>query len=204
MKENENNDESAISRVLGHLAAEKKKTGIAVCLIAVMAVMWGKVLMKKGPQTAAAGSAMQQTDVEKQLDEAMKITYVELPEVAGRDDLISRDFFSSHGWEDFKSDDQEEVAGGIENEGGIYPIDDIKEVAAVVAEHVRLQAIVMGQKPQAFINGRLISQGGKLVVKDGDEMYECEVLEIRENSVSVRCREINVELKLIETAEGDG
>ena len=204
MKENMKNDNSGVSKLLGHLAAEKKKTGIALFLIVVMAVMWGKVLIKKGPQIAQATPAIQETALERQLDEAMQITYLDLPQISGRHDVISRDFFASVGWQDFKSEEQEAGTGDFEKEDGIAPIDEIKEVGVIVAERLRLQAIVIGQNPQAFINDKLMSAGHKLIVTDGSEMYECEVVEIRENSVLIRCREAEIVLKLTETVEGDG
>ncbi len=203
MKENVKNDNSGVSRFLGHLAAEKKRTGIALCLIAVMAVMWVKVLTKKGPQSVQAVPTIEETDVDRQVKEAMKITYVDLARVSGRDDLISRDFFASAGWQDFKSDEQEDTTVEIE-EVSVAPTDDSKEVVAIVTQYVKLQVIVMGRRPQAFINDKLMSVGETLVVTDGAQMYECEVVEIRENSVLVRCRDAEIVLKLVETAEGDG
>ncbi len=203
MKEHTKNNKDGINRLLGQLAVEKKKVGIAVCLITVMAVMWVKVLTKKGPQSVQAVSTIEQTDADEQVKDAMKITYVDLPQVSGRDDLISRDFFASAGWQDFKSDEQEDSGVEIE-EVGVEPTDDSEEVVAIVAQHLSLQAIVMGRKPQAFINEKLVSMGEELVVTDGAQMYECEVVEIRENSVLIRCREAEVVLKLVETVEGDG
>jgi len=203
MKEHSKNNKDGINRLLDQLAAEKKRVGIAVCLITVMAVMWVKVLTKKGPQSVQAVPTIEETDVERQVKEAMKITYVDLPRVSGRDDLISRDFFASAGWQDFKSDEQEDTTVEIE-EVSVEPTDDSEEVVAMVAQHLGLQAIVMGRKPQAFINDKLMSMGDKLVVTDGAQMYECEVVEIRENSVLIRCREAEIVLKLVETVEGDG
>jgi hypothetical protein len=203
MKENMKNDTNGVSRLLGHLAAEKKKTGIALCLIAVMAVMWVKVLTNKGPESVQAVPKLVQTEVEEQIKEAMKITYLNLSIVPGRDDLISRDFFASAGWQDFKSDEPEDTTVEIE-EVIVAPADDSKEVLAIVTQHVRLQAIGMGRKPQAFINDKLMSVGETLVATDGAQMYECEVVEIRKNSVLIRCRDAEIVLKLVETAEGDG
>lgn len=203
MKENMKNDTNGVGRILGHLAAEKKKAGIALCLIAVMAVMWVKVLTNKGPQSAQAAPTLAQTEVEEQIKDAMKITYLNLPIVPGRDDLISRDFFASAGWQDFTSDEPEDATVEIE-EVSVASSDDSKEVLAIVTQHVRLQAIGMGRKPQAFINDKLMSVGETLVVTDGAQMYECEVVEIRKNSVLIRCRDAEIVLKLVETAEGDG
>jgi len=202
MNQNGNND-NGVGGLLGKMAAEKKKAGIALCLIAIMTVMWVKVLTKKGPESSQASPVVQAADVDKGLDDAINITYVELPQVIGRDDLISRDFFAADGWQDFGLDYQE---GDIINVKNISAekTDDTKEIAAIVTQHVKLEAIIIGQRSQAFINGKLLLVGEKLVVTDGTEMYECEVVEIRESSVLIRCRDAEIVLKLVQTVEGDG
>ncbi len=118
MKENMKNDTNGVGRILGHLAAEKKKAGIALCLIAVMAVMWVKVLTNKGPQSAQAAPTLAQTEVEEQIKDAMKITYLNLPIVPGRDDLISRDFFASAGGPGLTSGETGDATGGVEEVRG--------------------------------------------------------------------------------------
>ena len=202
MKHNGKNDKG-VSGLLGKIAAEKKKAGIALCLIAIMTVMWVKVLTKKGPESSQASPVIQVADVDNYLDDAINITHVDLLRVPGRDDLISRDFFAADGWRDFGLDYQE---GDIVNVKNISAekTDDTKEIAAIVTQHVKLEVIIMGERPQAFINGKLMSAGKKLIVTDGSEIYECEVVEIRENSVSIRCKDAEIVLKLVQTVEGDG
>ncbi|HLB73171.1 MAG TPA: hypothetical protein VJJ98_04055 [Sedimentisphaerales bacterium] len=202
MKEQTKNNKNGINGILGQLAAERKKVGIALCLIAVMGVMWVRVLTRQGPQSVQAAAMIEQTDVDEQVREAMKITYVDPPIVPGRDDVISRDFFASVNWEDFKPDGQEYYTVDIEDVN-VAPVDDSKEAEAVVRRCLKLEAIGMGRNPQAFINDRLVSVGEKLAVTDGAKMYECEVVEIRESSVLIRCRDAEIVLKLVETAEGE-
>lgn len=200
MKQNTKNG-GGVSRLLGRLAAEKKKAGIALCLIAVMGVMWVKVLTKKGPQSAQAGLATEQTEVEKQLNEAMKIAFVELPEVPGRNDIIGRNCFAAENWQDFKSGGEE---SNTVEEVNVTSADQSKEVITKVAQQLKLQAIGLSDKPQAFINDRLLSVGDSLAVTAGTQRYECEVVEIREDSVLIRCSGAEITLKLVETVEGDG
>lgn len=185
------------------MAAEKKKAGIALCLIAVMGIMWVKVLTRKGPQIARAGLVTEQTEVEKQLNEAVKIAFVELPEVPGRNDIIGRDCFVAAGWRDFKSGEEGNSTVGIQ-EVNVPSTDQSKEVITRVAQQLKLQAIGLGQRPQAYINDRLLSVGDSLVVTDGRQMYECEVVEIREDSVLIRCLGAEITLKPVETVKGDG
>ena len=199
MKQNTKNG-GGVSRLLGRLAVEKKKAGIALCLIAVMEFMWVKVLTKKGPQSAQAGLATEQTEVEKQLNEAMKIAFVELPEVPGRNDIIGRDYFAAGNWQDFKSAEE----GSTVEEVNVNSADQSKEVITKVAQQLKLQVIGLSEKPQAFINDRLVSVGDLLAVTVGTQRYECEVVEIREDSVLLKCLEAKITLKLVETVEGDG
>lgn len=180
--------------MLGRFAAEKKKTGIALCLIAIMAVMWIKVLTKKGPADAQAGTGAEQGPVREQPKEEPRISFIDLPQVPGRNDLISRDFFATAGWEDFAAD--EDVTDIFDVGVDVPATDTRKNIAERIEQLLRLQAIGWGQNPQAFINDKLLSVGEKLVVTDGKETYECEVIEIRRNAVLIRCREAEITLKL--------
>ena len=59
-----------------------------------------------------------------------------------------------------------------------------------------LEAIVSSENPLAFINNEVLRVGDKLFVSDGIDRYECEVVEIKENIVVMRCRESKITLKL--------
>ena len=93
-------------KIFNRLAAEKKKTVFSVCLIALMVFMWVRVLDKKTPEAAEAtleqspALASQEAagdDTSKSSPE-LKVTFIELPKVAGRNDSIARDFFVSDDW----------------------------------------------------------------------------------------------------------
>ncbi|MFC1739176.1 hypothetical protein ACFL1G_09020, partial [Planctomycetota bacterium] len=60
-------------------------------------------------------------------------------------------------------------------------------------------AIELTERPRVFINDKLLVKGGKLHVMDGNKKYECEVIEIERNAVSLRCGEAMIRLKLAET-----
>ncbi len=199
MRQNARNNEGGVNRLFSQLAAEKKKGAIALCLIAVMAVMWVKVLTKEGPESAEARFMTEQTDAEEQLSEALKVSYVELPEVPGRNDMIGRDFFDAADWQDFKLDQETNSTG---YEVSATSTDVSEEVVARLTQLLKLQAIGWGEPPQAFINDKLLSVGDKMVVSDATETYECEVVEISKSSVLIRCRDVEMVLKLDETVEG--
>jgi hypothetical protein len=197
MKQNLKNGGSGGNRLFSRLAAGKKKTVIAVCLITVMAFMWVRVLGKKGPQSADA-AVMTQDVTDGQTKPELKISFMELPKVEGRNDVLTRDFFAVGSWRDF-------MRGGEGKSGGIEEVSVVsrkggEETARRVAEKLKLEAIVLGKNPLAIINDMRLSVGDKLFIRDGINTYECEVTEIEENMVSIRCGETEVTLRLTQTS----
>jgi hypothetical protein len=195
MKQNLKNSNSRDNRILGRLAAEKKKTVIAVCLIAVMILMWVRLLVKKGPQSAAAAETAEVTD--RHTGPELKVSFIELPKVAGRNDVLTRDFFTAGNWQDFEGG-AEGNSGGMK-EVSVVPKDGSEETISRVAGKLRLEAIVLGENPRAFINDKLLSAGDKLVIEDGLNKYECEVTKIEETKVVIRCGQAEVTLRLTQT-----
>ncbi|MFA5251078.1 MAG: hypothetical protein WC454_00635 [Phycisphaerae bacterium] len=197
MKQNIKENGYKGSRILDRLAAEKKKTAIAVCLITAMAFMWVRVLVRKGPQSANAAVVAQEV-VEEQTKPELKISFMELPKVDGRNDVLARDFFAVGNWLDFmRGGEGKPVDDGreaMDDEGN-----DNEDIVRRVTEKLRLEAIVLGENPQAFINDKLLSVGDKLVVGNGIYTYECEVSEIKENVVFIKCGETEITLRLAQT-----
>ena len=191
MRQNVNNSGN---RLFNRLLAEKKKTVLALCLITLMAFMWVRVLTRKAPQAAEAGRLAEQMDVETQSEPELKITFVELPQVAGRNNEISRDFFTSEGWKWFV-DKEGPKSVGVE-EVSIVSTNSDQEVIKKVAEKLKLEAIVSGKNPLAFLNNEVLRVGDKVLVSNGTDKYECEVVEITENKVVMRCREAVMTLKM--------
>ena len=194
MKQNARNNSRGGNRFFSHLAAEKKKAVLALCLISLMAFMWIKVLTKTSPQAADAELIAELINMEIQSEPGLKISFIELPRVTGRNDIVARDFFASDGWQSF-------VGGRGSKSVAVEQIDivskdDDQEVIRKVAENLKLEAIVSGDDPLAFINDKVLRAGDKLSVGDGIESYECEVVEIKENIVVIRCRESMITLKM--------
>jgi len=190
MKQNLKNNGNRSNRIFGRLAAEKKETVIAVCLIAVMVFMWVRVLWEKGPQSANATVVAQEV-TEVQMNSKLKISFIELPKVEGRNDILTRDFFAVGNWQDFTRG-REGKLGGIEKVS-VVSRDGGVETARLVAEKLKLETIVLGENPQAFITDKLLSVGDKLFIGDGINTCECEVTKIEENTVFIRCGEKDVE-----------
>ncbi len=190
MRQNVRNNGKGANRLFSQLAAEKKKSVAALCLIALMAFMWVRVLMKKTPESAKA--AVGQEEVKPNTSE-LKISFIELPEVAGRNDALTRDFFAANDWQSFMS-------GGEVN---VVSRDGDEEIIKRVAKKLKLEAIGLGKNPQAFINDKLLAVGDKLLVAEGADTYECEVVGIEEKTVSIRCGEAEITLKLTQASITD-
>jgi hypothetical protein len=184
--------------MLRPLVAEKKKAVAASCLIVVMAIMWIKVLTNKGPEAAKAAITAEQLISEDTSAQELNVSFIKLPQVPGRNDVITRDFFASYDWRHFKGNKKRNLA--VIEEVNVVSKDGNEEVIRKVAEKLKLEAIVvLSNKPRAFINNKVISMGEKVLIRDGIETYECEVIEIKENVVVIKCGEAEVTLKLTET-----
>jgi len=192
MKQNVRGDGKGANRVFSRLAAEKKKSIVALCLIALMGFMWVRVLLRKTPKSAEA--AVGQEEVKSSTSE-LKISFIELPKVAGRNDVLTKDFFAANDWQSF-IDGKKEV--------NVVPGNGDEEIVKRVVEKLlKLEAIGLGKNPQAFINDRLLAVGDRLLVADGVDTYECEVVGIEEKTVFIRCGEMEITLKLTQASITD-
>ncbi len=197
MNKNRRNCSIRANRIVGHFAAEKKKTILAVCLIALMAFMWIKVFAAKGPETAEAAMMNSQAGTNLQSKTEAKVSFIELPEISGRTDVITRDIFASNGWRNFVNTEKNVVLTREVKSAG----DGSEKVIESIAGNMRLEAIVMGENPRALINNKILSAGDILPVNDGAESYDCEVILIDDDSVVMRCEKAEVTLKLKQIIE---
>ncbi len=194
MRHSSRNNRKSVNRFIRLLAAEKKKAVLALCLIVLMIFMWLKVLTRTSPKAAQAELIAELIEEQNRSEPEINVSFIELPNVPGRNDLITRDFFASNGWQDF-IDGQGQESVGIE-EIDIVSKNDDQEVIQKVAENLRLEAIVSSEDPLAFINDKILRAAEKFFVDDGIESYECEVVEIKENMVVIKCRDSRITLKL--------
>jgi len=184
MKENSKNN-NGLGKLVNKLAAEKKKSVIALSLIAIMAFMWIKALSGKAPQAGEAALLANAVAAvsEQKAEPELKVFFVELPNVKGRNDMLTRDFFVA-GSQGFGIEEVNVASGGSE------------EKVRRIAGQLKLEAIDSGKNPQAFINDVLLKAGDKLSVKDGRSVYECEVVRIEKEAVLIRCGDSEITLKI--------
>ncbi|TFG47737.1 MAG: hypothetical protein E4H40_05925 [Candidatus Brocadiia bacterium] len=197
----ETRNNNTLGRLMNQLSAEKKKTVMAICLISLMVFMWVRVLSNKSPKSAGAADNRKpgSTEVSGGMD-AVRIIYKKLPKVAGRNDILTRDVFSCKGWSGFGIDGKNrnknlKEVNVLTKNGG-------EEILKQVAEkRLRLEAIVMGSEPRAFINDRLVGIGGRLKIRDEGQVYEFEIVDINENSIVLKNQDAEIALKLTQITE---
>ncbi len=180
--------------VFSRLTVDKKKSVAALCLIGLMVFMWVRVLTRK-PEGAQAGQAGPVINDSVSSSEAiLKVSFVDLPRIEGRHDVLARDFFASNDWRYF-------LRGS--NPGGIIVSNGSDELARRIAATLQFDAILADSegRNQVSINDALYSVGETIEIKQGGEVYEYEVIEIEDNRVLMRFRETQIELKLIQTNE---
>jgi len=197
MMQNIVNNNIKTNKLFVRLTAEKKKALLAFSLIMLMAFMWIRVLGNKTPKAAEAALPEQQ----KNSDELsqIKISFIELPKVLGRNDVITRDFFDSNKWYGFINENVGNLTGY--EEVSVVSKNRNNKIIRSIQGKVKLEAIELGEKPSAFINGELMLVGDKLQIKDGIDVYECEIVRIEENMVFLRCAEVEIELRLMPDIE---
>ena len=175
--------------------AEKKKIVIAVTLIGIMAIMWVRVLAKKNGSSVGENPLAIQAAAAEEVSPKVQITYVELPQVKGRNDMLTRDIFSGSTWEGL----------GAEANGARKPNERIKSgneklsdmITEMIGKELRLDAILSGKNPQAYVGGTLVSPGGKLIVKHEGENYEFKAVTMNENEVVLECKGVQVKLSMV-------
>ena len=198
MRQNSRSTSEIGNRLINRVAGDKKKTAMAVCLITLMIFMWIRVFIKQKPSGAVGATTMNPVEQENKSKPALNISYIKLPRIPGRHDQIIRNFFVSNGWQDFEGKKKNII--NIEEVNAVPDVDSEKTIRKMV-EKIKLEAILMGENTKAFINDKVLSVGDQLLMSDGKNNYEFEVVEIEDNTVVIRCGKVEVKLKLRQILE---
>ncbi|MHC4132601.1 MAG: hypothetical protein ACYSSP_06640 [Planctomycetota bacterium] len=185
------------NRIMHLFAAEKKKSVTAFCMVSIMIFMWIRVLLDKGPSGIQAAVIPPILDTETSVS-SIEVSFIELPRVEGRHDVLTRDIFSWQKRQDLRGYEKklhhEEQVNVVSEKGK-------ENVIRRIANKLRLEAIELGQKPRVFLNGEFLSMGEKLSFKDGEKIYDCEVISIKQDVVVIQCGQSQIRLKLAEAIE---
>jgi hypothetical protein len=180
--------------------ADRKKSVLAIALITVMLVMWVRVLTGRKPKPAAATTVPQQEKASESKPQ-MSVRFIELPRIEGRNDCISRDFFSAEALTGFRRDDASSGRTSTDPEVRNVSSGQVQEVVARVAQKLKLEAVLLSENPQAFVNDQLLQVGDTFTIKDGTTTYVFEVLRIQTDSVLVRCSDRQLTLKIAQSPD---
>lgn len=180
------------------------KTIAMVALLGVMGILWGRVLLKDGPEKAAAGqveSSLAQQGIQSEQPVSLEIESIELPQISGRNDCLTNNFFVANDWNALR------LNGNVNNE--INTSDDSIERALKlkleqISKRLTLEAVIKdggGTPHQAFIDGKILSVGNTLTVQEGPDQYVLTLKNISENEVTFSWNKVSVVLKIPETYE---
>jgi len=179
------------------------KTAAAICLMALMGVLWLRVLTRgrSGPSAAEAASAAE-VSVAAQPAAPLRIVPVTLPVVQGRNDVLTRDFFSSANWPGFLQSDKKPQADLSEQQ----QLEKQRQDFDAMAKTINLDAIIQasGDQPaRVCVEGKVLSQGQTLTIKRPSENYELTVSEIGEYQVVLTWNQWSVILKMAQVERAD-
>lgn len=178
----------------GSLQNISPKTMVMVVLLAVMGILWGRVLLggKNGPAAADAQQAAVPAEPQAaQPAPSICISPVELPCLAGRNDRLTNDLFSRTGF----------ISGGIPAASSGGSADEQSRLERLAAAQLTLEAVIRqedGTPYQAYVNGKIVAVGAALTVHEGTDQYVLTVTDIKENRVELLWKTVSVVLKMAE------
>lgn len=191
------NTTRSVHRTVDYLTRDRKRTVLAIAMVAVMAVMWIRVLTGRKPQSAAASNPT--LPAETQEETPVQMCFQDLPIIPGRNDCINWDFFTVQDWKRFRKNSQVVVTSTDTEVHAVVP-DQIQEVVAKVAERLNLEAVLLTkEKPRVFVNNDFFFVGDTISLKEGTDTYAFEVVRIEADAVLVRCRERQLKLKVAQS-----
>jgi hypothetical protein len=164
------------------------KTIAAVVLVALMGVLWARVLLrsKVGPASANAATAVAAEEVQQQNSKSqIRIQAIPLATVPGRHDTIAADFFKA---------DRNSASGENQQRGNQRMFDELGK--AVVLEAIIRNA--QGSAEKACINGTVVTVGSTLQVQIQNDNCIIRVEMIESAGVRLSWRDRTFTLKMPE------
>ena len=135
--------------------------------------------------------------------QTLKIQPVSLPELPGRNDRLSCNFFSSNHWQDFGGRRPEQQENDYTIDDSSKSIEQIQQLKLEqVVKRLAIEAIIEGtdRKPfRAFVDGKILSVGDTLTVQEGPDQYVLIVEKISKKEVVFTWKQVSVVLKVPES-----
>lgn len=172
----------------------RKKAALAAGLVVMLGIMWVRVLIGHKPQAAAAAETPAASKPVATGRASVKVEYVNLPVIPGRNDTIECDFFTGRDWSGLAKNAGSKTGTDTEV---VRPTVDRTSDVDKVARKMNLQAVILkGDRPEAFINDLPVHVGDAVPFQDGADLYVFEVKRIGDDSVLVECGGKSVTLKM--------
>lgn len=155
-----------LSALLSQITADKKKLSVMICTLAIGLLLWGRLLLQGVPRTATAGEQTVAAEVDapdpvqpattRTAKQPVVEVFVDLPGSPGRDPfglLPNR----------YRPDAMAQGADSSAKSGQVTSDDDPR-VDAVRREagELRLESVVTGARPRAYISGRMLAPGDEI------------------------------------------
>lgn len=175
---------SYMRQIIQKLVADKKKLAVMVSLMAVLLLLWGRLILKQVPRTAVASPEIAKS-AEKWNQHAFAESRVMLTRVEVElPRTLQRDLFSLE-LTGYESTGRKPVVE-VKPEKSDNKLSDEEAMAQMVrqaATGMKLQTTILAQQPLALINGTLVQQGmeykGFKVVRIMDRKVVLEMNEIQ-------------------------
>ena len=186
-------ENNRISNVSGQSGVSRRKVMIAAVLVAVMGLMWAKVLFadKVGPDNASASTDEGINGGSSEGSASVTIEYTKLPVVVGRHDLLMNDMFGIKEWCDVRV--VEVVEPDVEPTKHVDGDPMSQEQLDKLVENIKLEMILVGENgkdTEVIINEKMMKVGSKFKVENTSGTYVLEIIELSKNEVVVECEGI--------------
>jgi hypothetical protein len=175
------------------------RTIAAVILVVMMAVLWGRVLLrsKAGPvsanaETLTSAEKTQQNHSEPQV----RIRMIPLAVVAGRQDTLAADFFRAN--RSTSQSKEQSVVTSAESQ-------DNQQLLDALSRALTIEAIIknaQGGAEKVCINGMVVAAGSEIRVNVGKEKYSIKVVTIEPTAVRLTWRTHTITLKMPDSESG--
>ncbi|MHC4551610.1 MAG: hypothetical protein ACYSUT_02425 [Planctomycetota bacterium] len=209
-----NRQQNTVKKVSMGLQNVSPKTMAAITLVTLMAILWGRVLLKgkTGPQNASAAQQQQSVDEQAQLTQstetAVQIVSVPLEVLPGRHDRLTNNLFSAENWKAYEFHEKEPEAV-VEVEVQAPKIDPAEQLRKKhqanldkIAATLTLEAVILDadEKPsKAFVNNKVLSVGTVLTEQEGPETYELTLTELTKKEALFTWNEFSLVLRITQT-----
>jgi len=151
-----------LDNLIRQLTADKKKLGIMLSALALGLLLWGRLLLQGVPRTATAENPGKTAQADKRSDDAGQVLQAEQPVPVIHVDLPSHPGRDPFGIDPsrYKRNPEALVRKMGAKSPQVTPDEDPR-VAAVRQEamELRLESVVTGARPRAYINGHLLAPG---------------------------------------------